>query len=151
MSGFDKKQKATVSVAVITSFITTFTGSALNLSIPALNQEFAVSAAAIGWIVTGYMLTLAVLTVPFGRIADLTSRKKILETGIFIFMVCAVLAAFSWKLWILLALRIMQGVGAAMIFSTNHAILISAFPESERGKVLGYAWLQHMSDLRPGL
>ncbi len=52
---------------------------------------------------------------------------------------CAVLAAFSWKLWILLALRIMQGVGAAMIFSTNHAILISAFPESERGKVLGYA------------
>ncbi len=139
MSGFDKKQKATVSVAVITSFITTFTGSALNLSIPALNQEFAVSAAAIGWIVTGYMLTLAVLTVPFGRIADLTSRKKILETGIFIFMVCAVLAAFSWKLWILLALRIMQGVGAAMIFSTNHAILISAFPESERGKVLGYA------------
>ena len=107
MSGFDKKQKATVSVAVITSFITTFTGSALNLSIPALNQEFAVSAAAIGWIVTGYMLTLAVLTVPFGRIADLTSRKKILETGIFIFMVCAVLAAFSWKLWILLALRIM--------------------------------------------
>ncbi len=76
MSGFDKKQKATVSVAVITSFITTFTGSALNLSIPALNQEFAVSAAAIGWIVTGYMLTLAVLTVPFGRIADLTSRKR---------------------------------------------------------------------------
>ena len=53
MSGFDKKQKATVSVAVITSFITTFTGSALNLSIPVLNQEFAVSAAAIGWIVTG--------------------------------------------------------------------------------------------------
>ena len=48
MSGFDKKQKATVSVAVITSFITTFTGSALNLSIPALNQEFAVSAAADG-------------------------------------------------------------------------------------------------------
>ena len=115
MSGFDKKQKATVSVAVITSFITTFTGSALNLSIPALNQEFAVSAAAIGWIVTGYMLTLAVLTVPFGRIADLTSRKKILETGIFIFMVCAVLAAFSWKLWILLALRIMQGVGAGHV------------------------------------
>lgn len=139
MSGFDKKQKATVSVAVITSFITTFTGSALNLSIPALNQEFAVSAAAIGWIVTGYMLTLAVLTVPFGRIADLTSRKKILETGIFIFMACAALAAFSWKLWILLVLRVMQGAGAAMIFSTNHAILISAFPESQRGRILGYA------------
>ncbi len=139
MRNFDKKQKATVYVAVITSFITTFTGSALNLSIPALNQEFAVSAAAIGWIVTGYMLTLAVLTVPFGRIADLTSRKKILETGIFIFMVCAVLAAFSWKLWILIALRTVQGAGAAMIFSTNHAILISAFPENERGRVLGYA------------
>ena len=125
MSGFDKKQKATVSVAVITSFITTFTGSALNLSIPALNQEFAVSAAAIGWIVTGYMLTLAVLTVPFGRIADLTSRKKILETGIFIFMVCAVLAAFSWKLWILLALRIMQGAIAG-------TMLYASMPEKKR-------------------
>lgn len=139
MDTFDKKQKATVSVAVITSFITTFTGSALNLSIPDLNQEFAVSAAAIGWIVTGYMLTLAVFTVPFGRIADLTSRKKVLETGIFVFMVCAALAAFSRRLWILLTLRILQGAGAAMIFSTNHAILVTAFPQSKRGRVLGYA------------
>ena len=88
MSGFDKKQKATVSVAVITSFITTFTGSALNLSIPALNQEFAVSAAAIGWIVTGYMLTLAVLTVPFGRIADLISRKRYLKP-VYSYLWCA--------------------------------------------------------------
>lgn len=139
MSKFDKNQKATITVAVITSFITTFTGSALNLSIPTLNSEFGVSAAAIGWIVTGYMLTVAVMTVPFGRIADITSRKKILETGIFTFMICAVFAVFSWKMWILLILRIMQGVGAAMIFSTNHAILISAFPGSERGRVLGYA------------
>lgn len=139
MNAFNNSRKAIVSVAVITSFITTFTGSALNLSIPDLNQEFAVSAAVIGWIVTGYMLALAVLTVPFGRIADLTSRKKVLETGIFIFMACAALAAFSWKLWILLALRILQGAGAAMIFSTNHAILVSAFPGNKRGRVLGYA------------
>ncbi|QAT42450.1 MFS transporter [Aminipila luticellarii] len=136
---YDKKQRATLIVVIVTSFITTFTGSALNLSVPAIGTEFQVSAGLVGWIVTSYMLASAAFSVPFGRVADITSRKKVLVTGILIFALCSLAAAFAWNMKIILALRALQGFGAAMIFSTNIAVLISAFPESTRGKVLGYS------------
>ena len=52
-----REQKNTILVCVITSFITTFMGSALNLSIPSLEEEFKVGAQTVGWVVTIYMLT----------------------------------------------------------------------------------------------
>ena len=67
---YTKAQKHILSVSVITSFITTFMGSALNLSIPAIEEEYSVSAAMVGWIITIYMLTCAALAVPFGKIGD---------------------------------------------------------------------------------
>lgn len=133
------KQKATLVVVIITSFITTFTGSALNLSIPSIGEEYQASAMFIGWIVTGYILASAVLSVPFGRIADLKGRKGILVTGISLFTLAALGCAGAWSIETLLCFRVIQGVGASMIFSTNTAVLISAFSPEKRGKVLGYS------------
>lgn len=135
----NKKQRGILGVAVVTAFITTFTGSALNLSIPSIGNEFNVSASLVGWIVTSYMLASAAFSVPFGRIADITSRKIILVTGIFIFAVCSLGAAFAWNINVILFIRGLQGFGASMIFCTNIAVLVSAFPEDARGKVLGYS------------
>lgn len=132
-------QLSTIFVVIITAFITTFTGSALNLSIPSMGTEFHASVSSVGWIVNGYILASAVLSVPFGRLADLTGRKRILITGILIFALCSVGAAFSLSMPVLLLFRVLQGIGAAMIFSTNIAVLISAFPPAKRGKVLGYS------------
>lgn len=139
MSQNTSQQKYTLFIVIITAFITTFTGSALNLSIPDIGRDFQASAITIGWIVTGYLLTSAVLSVPFGRIADLTGRKRVLISGILIFAICAGLSAFSQSIGMLLLYRILQGIGAAMIFSTNIAVLISAFSPEKRGKVLGYS------------
>lgn len=136
---YNGEQYATIFVCVITSFITTFMGSALNLSIPAMGDEFGVSATAIGWLVTGYTLIVAALSVPFGRIADLTNRKIILVIGIAFFSVCSLASAFASSMQMALFLRISQGIGASMIFSTNTAILLTHFPGSQRGKVLGYS------------
>lgn len=136
---YNKKQKSILAVSIVTAFITTFTGSALNLSIPSIGTEFNVSASLVGWIVTAYMLASASFSVPFGRIADITSRKVILTTGIFIFAICSLVAAFAWNVNIILAIRAFQGFGASMIFCTNIAVLVSAFSEEERGRVLGYS------------
>lgn len=135
----DKKQKATLIVVIVTAFITTFTGSALNLSIPDISSEFNISVSLVGWIVTSYMLASAAFSVPFGRISDITSRRKVLIIGIFIFAICSLVAAFAWNIKIILAIRGLQGFGASMIFSTNMAVLISAFPGELRGRVLGYS------------
>jgi EmrB/QacA subfamily drug resistance transporter len=132
-------QLSTLLVVIITAFITTFTGSALNLSIPSMGEEFHAGAASVGWIITGYILASAVLSVPFGRLADLTGRKRILVIGILIFTLCSGGSVFVRSMGMLLVLRAVQGLGAAMIFSTNTAVLISAFSPEKRGKVLGYS------------
>ncbi|MDD2216666.1 MAG: MFS transporter, partial [Eubacteriales bacterium] len=134
-----KKQLTIMSVVMITSFITTFTGSALNLSVPAIGEEFNAGAVSLGWIINGYILASAALSVPFGRLADITSRKIVLVTGILIFTVCSGGASFAATIKALIIFRVAQGIGAAMIFSTNQAVLISAFSPEKRGKVLGFS------------
>ena len=132
-----KEQRGTLLVSVTTAFISTFMGSALNLSIPDMGQYFSVSAGLVGWVVTAYMLAVAAMSVPMGKIADTYGRKPILIWGVFAFSLTGLLAVLAWNIWAMILFRIAQGIAGAMIFSTNTAILISAFPPAERGKVLG--------------
>ncbi len=129
--------KTILKVAMLTSFLTTFMGSALNLSIPNLEADFQVGATLIGWVVTSYTLSVAALSVPFGKVADAAGRRKVLLSGVGLFCFFTLACAFAWNIWVLLGLRILQGISASMIFATNNAILISAHAPSERGRVLG--------------
>lgn len=130
-------KKMILCVAMLTSFLTTFMGSALNLSIPNLEADFQVGATLIGWVVTTYTLTVAAFSVPFGKLADAIGRRRILLTGITCFTVFSLGCAFAANIWLLLGLRVMQAISSSMIFATNNPILISAYPPDERGKVLG--------------
>ena len=132
-------RRAVITVVVITAFITTFTGSALNLSIPDIGSQFGASAGRMGWLVSGYTLSVAAFSVPFGRLADITSRRNVLIAGIALFVACCIAALLSGSMAMLLISRVTQGIGAAMIFSTNTAVLISAFPGEQRGRALGYS------------
>lgn len=131
--------KAIIFVVAATAFVTTFTGSALNLSIPDISIQFGADAETAGWIITGYTLSVAAFSVPFGRMADITCRKTVLVTGIAIFAACCIAAVFSVTVIMLIAVRIIQGIGAAMIFSTNTAVIAEAFPDEQRGRALGYS------------
>lgn len=133
------RQFATIFVVVVTALITTFSSSAVTLAIPSIGLEFASSATLLGWIVTGYMLCVAMFAVPFGRLADLTGRQRVFIIGVIGFTIFNGLTFFAWNLETVVLLRVMQGMAAAMIFSTSNAILINAFPADKRGKVLGYA------------
>lgn len=124
-------------VSVITSLMTAFMGSALNLSIPHMGDYFGASATTVSWIITGYMLSIASMSVPFGKLADTTGRRRIFLMGIMGFTLSCGLATVAWEIWFILILRVIQGISAAMIFATNTAILLSIFPPGERGKVLG--------------
>ena len=103
------EQKFTVAVVIITAFVTTFTGSALNLSIPDIGGEFGVSADFVGWLVTGYTLAVAAFSVPAGRVADVTCRKPVLVAGLIIFIACCIAAVFSMSMIMLLTVRVVQG------------------------------------------
>ena len=132
-----KIQNATLAVALITNFSTPFAITALNIAVPHIGVEFNASTTSLTWVVLSFLLVTAILSIPFGRIADIHGRKKILISGIFIFCITSFLCIFSPNMAVFLLLRVLQGVGGAMIFATNIAILVDVFPAEKRGSVLG--------------
>lgn len=131
------QQKSAIFVGVSTAFVTTFAGSALNLAIPDMGNHFNMGAAGVGWIVTIYSLVVAAFSTPFGKLSDSTGRRRILMIGVVGFGVVSVATVFAPNAAFLLALRVLQGLTASMIFATNMPIAISAFPGKERGKAIG--------------
>ncbi|MBQ9180170.1 MAG: MFS transporter, partial [Firmicutes bacterium] len=107
----NKEQKYTLLVAITTAFLTTFMGSALNLSIPGIEEHFGVSAASVGWVVTAYILAVSAFNVPMGKIADTKGRRLVLLLGLAIFTVGSLGAAFSVSIAMLIILRMIQGLG----------------------------------------
>lgn len=126
-----------LAAAMITSFMTTFMSSALNLSIPSIESDFGVNASVVSWIVSSYTIAVAAMSLPFGKISDITGRRRVFLTGIAGFGIFSALSIFAPKITVLIALRAAAGTCAAMIFATNNAILISSFPHNVQGKMLG--------------
>ncbi len=124
-------------VAGIASFLTPFMGSATNIALPPIGQEFKVDAIILGWIATAYLLAAGIFSVPFGRIADIKGRKRVFVVGLFVYSLGSLLSALAPSAELLIFFRIIQGIGGAMIFATAIAILTSIFPPKERGKAIG--------------
>jgi len=124
-------------VTTMASFVFPFMGSAVNIALPRLGKELSLDAVTLGWITTAYLLSSAILLVPFGRIADIYGRKKIFTCGIVIFTLASLLSGMADSATMLISCRVLQGIGGAMIAGTAVALLTTVFPANERGKVLG--------------
>jgi EmrB/QacA subfamily drug resistance transporter len=124
-------------VSLLSSFIPPFMSSSINIALPAIGGEFSLNAILLGWIATSYLLAAAVFMVPFGKLADIYGMKRIFIYGLACHTFASLLAAFSSSSELLIASRILQGIGAAMIFGSGTAILVHVFPLRERGRVLG--------------
>lgn len=133
----DITKRCVVVIAAISSFLPPFMASSINIALPAIGAEFSMDAVLLGWIATSYLLSAAIFLVPFGRIADIYGMKRIFSYGLIIYTISSVLSALAPSAQVLIAVRILQGFGAAMLFSTGTAILIYLFSPRERGKVLG--------------
>jgi EmrB/QacA subfamily drug resistance transporter len=119
------------------SFVFPFMASAVNIALPSLGKELSLDAVTLGWIATAYLLSSAALLVPFGRIADIYGRKRIFACGIGIFTFSSLLSGLANSATMLIAWRVLQGIGGAMLAGTAVALLTTVFPANERGKVLG--------------
>lgn len=124
-------------VLCLSAFLVPFMGSALNLALPQISEDFSMKAIELGWMATAYLISTAIFQVPFARLADLLGRKKMFISGVVLFSICTFLCGLSTSGIQLISLRFLSGLGSAMMFGTNIAILTSIFPKNERGKVLG--------------
>ena len=132
-----QSRRAALVVTTIASSLTPFMGSSISIALPSIGHDLSMDAISLGWVATAYILAAVMFLVPFGRIADIYGRKKIFTSGIITYTIGSILSAISTSATMLISVRVLQGIGGAMIFSTGVAILISIFPPHERGRVLG--------------
>lgn len=133
----DQLKKAALIISTLGSFLTPFGGASINIALPSISREFGMNAITMNWVVTAYLLSSAMLIVPFGKLGDISGRKRIFSIGIWIFTITSLILSFSTSPFMIIMLRIVQGIGGAMIHTNGVAIVTSIYPPGERGKVLG--------------
>ncbi len=94
------------------------------------------------WLIMGYIVVTAVLVVSFGRLGDMYGRVRIYNLGFAVFSVFSVTLSLTWMhgtaaAWWLIVMRVLQGVGGAMLMANSSALLTDAFPPDQRGLALG--------------
>ena len=128
---------AVLLVATLASFLTPFMGSSVNIALPSIGRHFGMDAVSLSWVATAYLLAAAVFLVPFGKLADIYGRKRVFTLGMMVYTVASLFLALSPSAAMLIAFRVVQGIGSAMIFGTAVAMLTSVFSPQERGRALG--------------
>lgn len=126
-----------LAITMVANFFNPFTGSAVNIALPRMSAELGLDAVAMSWVTMAYLLSSAVMLVPMGKVADRWGRKNVFLIGNILFLLSSFLCAVATSGFFLIGMRMMQGLGSAMMISTSMAILLSSFPPQERGKVIG--------------
>ncbi len=121
----------------IGTFLSVIDHGSVLVALPSIERHFGSDLPTVQWIVLGYALAISVLILPMGRLGDIIGRRRVYIGGMVIFVVAAGLAGASPNLGLLVASKIFQGVGSAMVQSAGIAMVISSFPGTERGKALG--------------
>jgi EmrB/QacA subfamily drug resistance transporter len=113
----------------------------VSIAVPELQKDLELSETGVQWIVNGYLLALSALFAFGGRLADIAGHARMVVIGVVIFTVASALCGATpgtgseAEAWIIV-FRVIQGAGAALMFPAALAIVISAFPVTERGKAM---------------
>lgn len=111
--------------------------SIANVALPSLETAFMASFSQVQWVVLSYLLAVTTLIVAAGRLGDLIGRRKLLLGGIAIFTLASAGAAFAPGLWVLVAARALQGLGAAIMMAIAVASVSDVVPAERTGSAMG--------------
>ncbi|NUR88213.1 MAG: MFS transporter, partial [Nonomuraea sp.] len=123
-----------VSVTGLGMLLTGLNSSSLNVALPTVVEHFHADAFLATWVLLAYMLVSSVGLVVFGRVADLFGRRGTYLLGFVVFTAASLVAGFSPSIEALLAARVAQACGSAMILANSSAILTDAFPPARLGR-----------------
>jgi EmrB/QacA subfamily drug resistance transporter len=118
-------------------FMVPFDSSLVFVGLPEVRSAVGMSVSASLWVQAAYLLTTAVLLIPFGRLADHYGRMRFFLVGTIVFTLGSVLAALSVSGTMLICSRMIQGAGGALQVATAAAMVTAVFPRQERGRALG--------------
>ena len=132
----DRKWKTLIAIGFGT-YMSTLDMSIVNIALPQLSAEFSASPSTVVWLSLVTALFSTGLTLTAGRSGDIFGKKRVYLLGYGIFTVGLAIAPFAQSIVQLIAVRALQAVGGAMALGNSNAIVVDAFPQSERGRALG--------------
>jgi EmrB/QacA subfamily drug resistance transporter len=134
---YSRKWLVMAAIAASTT-LATIDGAIVNVAFPTLVEELSTTFNVIQWVALGYLLTIATLTLGMGRFGDVVGKKRPFIVGLILFtcasVLCGLVPTVSW----LIGFRVLQAIGSVLILALGAAILVEAFPPTERGKALGW-------------
>ena len=119
------------------TFLSTLNAGAVNIAIPILGKEWGVEVDRLQWILSAYLLVVCSTLPSFGRLGDIRGKGLVFSFGLLTFTVGSLLCGFATSLTTMILFRIVQALGASMMMANNMALIVSIFPEGERGRALG--------------
>ena len=126
-------------ITVLGSSIAFLEATVVNVALPAIGEDLGADVAGLQWIINGYLLTLAALILLGGSLGDRYGRRRIFNIGVIWFAAASVLCAVAPNADILIAARVIQGIGGALLTPGSLAIIEATFYPEDRGRAIG-AW-----------
>jgi EmrB/QacA subfamily drug resistance transporter len=118
-------------------FMIMLDNTVVNVALPSIRRDLGISISELEWVFNGYALTFGVLLLTGGKLADLLGRRRIFIAGLVIFTVSSFFCGFAGSANVLIAARVVQGVGAALMNPATLSIISATFPPRQRGTAIG--------------
>src|SRR5947207_4380852 len=109
----------------------------VNVALPSIQSSLGLKISELEWVVTGYALTFGALMLTGGKLADLLGRRRVFVVGLLIFTLSSLACGLAGSAGVLIAARVVQGVGAALMNPATLSIITVTFPPRQRGTAIG--------------
>lgn len=133
----NRKYAYIILTSTLGSFAMAYASNGLSVILPTLANVFGISNILENWIVFSYLLVLSVAGVPLGKICGKYGLKRSFKYGLIIFSIGSLISALSFNIALMILGRVIQAVGATMVFVTNVSMITAEIPSSNRGRALG--------------
>jgi MFS family permease len=137
LAGWPHAHWLAVAAVCLGAFMGQLDASIVTLTFPALSRQFSASLAGVQWVSLSYLLTLVALLLPVGRLADSAGRKLLYLYGFAVFTAASAACGFADSLPLLVGLRVVQAVGAAMLQANSVALVTTSSPRRSMRAALG--------------
>jgi EmrB/QacA subfamily drug resistance transporter len=126
-----------LSAVSVGTFMATLDGSIVNISLPSIQAAFGIDLTVVEWVSIAYLVVVGSVLLPFGRLGEVLTFRRVYLAGFALFTTASVLCGASSGPELLIAFRVVQGVGAGMLQAMGPAIVARTFGPGERGRALG--------------
>ncbi|SHN26583.1 DHA2 family efflux MFS transporter permease subunit [Cryptosporangium aurantiacum] len=128
---------AVVAATVLASMVSFLDANVVNVAVPAIGRDLGAAVVGVQWVLTGYLLAVTALLLLSGALADRFGRRRILVIGLLVMLAASILCAVAPSVGALIAARVLQGAGSALVVPTSLALLNGALRVPDRARGIG--------------